>query len=67
MSDALAALLAAMSTDLDERLEAMRRADAIRSVASCTSAESAEAVRHRFEIAQAIEADDAPPAVARLQ
>jgi hypothetical protein len=68
MSDALAELLADMGRDIDARLAAMRRVDALRSVASCTTAESAEAVRRRFEIAQ-LAGDDAgdAPAVMVLQ
>jgi hypothetical protein len=46
--------------DIDVFLAEQRRADAIRLVASCTSADSAEAVRHRFEIAQLARDDDAP-------
>jgi hypothetical protein len=66
MTATIADLLAELSADIDERLAAMRRVDAIRSVASCTSADSAEAVRHRLEIAQAME-DDVPVAGGVLQ
>jgi hypothetical protein len=55
-----------VSDALAELLADMRRVDALRSVASCTSAESAEAVRRRFEIAQ-LAADDDAPAKGRLQ
>jgi hypothetical protein len=65
---ALAELLAALSADLDVRLGEQRRNDALRDVAQCTSAEQVAAVSRRFEIAQLVDADDAPGMIeGRLQ
>jgi hypothetical protein len=56
-----------MTATLDELLDAMRRADALRDAAGCASAESAEAVRRRFEIAQVAQGEGgAPVAVEEL-
>jgi hypothetical protein len=58
---ALAELLADMSRDLDVRLADMRRSDAIRDVARCTSPEQVAAVSRRFEIARLVVEDDDGP------
>jgi hypothetical protein len=60
--DALAAVLAAMSADIDRELADMRRRDAIRDTARCTTVEGVASVYHRFELSQALEVDT--PAVA---
>jgi hypothetical protein len=63
-TDTLTDLIEAAARELDERLAEQRRVDALRDAARCQTAESAEAVRQRFEIAQAI--DDAPIAAVKV-
>lgn len=63
----LAELMAALSLDLDLRLADMRWRDALRDAACCTSANEADAVHRRFEIAQVLDDQAVAVTEGRLQ